>query len=456
MNDMLFINPCLRKNAKKKYPPVGLACILTALRLRGYSFDLIDMDADDIDIEDLRQMISGRRYKLCGIGCIVTAFSKLKQIVEIVRQECSDCKIVAGNSVATTVPELLLRNTEVDIVVCGEGDQTIVELVSAIYAGTCLLAVKGIGFIDSDKYVFTGRRQVIQSLDGIGFPDWDIFDLKKYNDGMYKLTVAEEENQIVFPLNAARGCPFNCTFCYHVFKGEKYRKFSEDIVMQEFVRLSKVYGATFIQFWDELTFPDIASVEKMVNSLERLDFVTHWEGITRCGLFSYENTPLLKRMSACGCKSIAFSIENASPVILKSMNKMIDHRRTIEHSLALHKSGITPFTSIIFGYPEETETTICDTLRLCEECNIYPSVGFLQPLPGTVVYNYALENGFIQDELNYLLQSGDRQDLHINLTQMPDDYFVAFVKSEMDSLAKKMGLSFDDPLKTGVYQKPKS
>jgi radical SAM superfamily enzyme YgiQ (UPF0313 family) len=137
------------------------------------------------------------------------------------------------------------------------------------------------------------------------------------------------------------------------------------------------------------------------------------------------------------------------------MNKKINHSNTIEHSLALHKAGITPLTSVIFGYPEETEKTIKDTLSLCKECNIFPSVGFLQPLPGTVMYKYALEKGFIKDELTYLLQSGDRQDLHVNMTQMPNDFLVEFVASELNLLAKEMGLSFENPLKTGVYQKPK-
>jgi hypothetical protein len=83
-------------------------------------------------------------------------------------------------------------------------------------------------------------------------------------------------------------------------------------------------------------------------------------------------------------------------------------------------------------------------------------VGFLQPLPKTQIYDWALENGFIKDELEYLLNSGDRQDLHVNLTNMGTDEFVSVVLSEMQQLASRMGLQFQNPLKTGVYQKPAS
>jgi radical SAM superfamily enzyme YgiQ (UPF0313 family) len=152
---------------------------------------------------------------------------------------------------------------------------------------------------------------------------------------------------------------------------------------------------------------------------------------------------------------MAFSIENANPRILQAMNKKISHKNTVEHAITLSKAGITPLTSVIFGYPQETPETIKATLQLCEQCNIYPSVGYLQPLPGTPIYQMACSNGFIPDELEYLLSAGDRQDLHINMTSMSDLEFKECVINGLRDLSRKMGLEFADPLKTGVYQKPK-
>jgi len=137
------------------------------------------------------------------------------------------------------------------------------------------------------------------------------------------------------------------------------------------------------------------------------------------------------------------------------MNKKIRVGKVIEHSLAILNSGIKPLTSIIFGYPQETQESIKLTLDLCERCNIFPSVGFLQPLPGTPIYEWAVKENYIKDEIEYLMQAGDRQDFHVNLTTIPTDEFIDAVKSGMNDLAKKMGLKFDNPLKTGVYQNPK-
>jgi radical SAM superfamily enzyme YgiQ (UPF0313 family) len=455
MKKVLFINPCLRPDAKNKYPPVGLACILTAVQKASIGFELIDMDAHTMSIEDLRMRIRRETYDIYALGCIVTSLRLVAEITSVIRESNPEAVIIAGNSVASSIPELLLRNTEVDIAVIGEGDVTIVELLGALMKGRPLGKIKGIAFLDGDRFVQCPRRELIPDLDTIGFPNWDLFELDRYNNGMVKLTVDESEYSVVYPLNAARGCPFQCTFCYHVFKGERYRRYSVDEVMKELKRLHFKYKASFVQFWDELTFPNVPSVERLVERIEKLPFRIGWEAITRGDLFRKKDVPLIRRMRAAGCMSIAFSIENASPEILEAMNKKMRIDRVVEHCEALLDGGVTAFTSIIFGYPQETPETIRKTLDLCERSNIFPSTGFLQPLPGTPIYDWALQRGHIKDELEYLMQAGDRQDFHVNLTKMPTEEFIDIVVSGMQDLARKMGMKFDNPLKTGAYQKPK-
>jgi anaerobic magnesium-protoporphyrin IX monomethyl ester cyclase len=454
MKKILFINPCLRQNARRKFPPVGLAYILTAVEKAGIEFDLFDMDAHELSIEDLREHLQRKTYDIVALGTIVTALKLVRDIAATIREINPVTTIIAGNSVATSIPEMLLRNTEIDIAVLGEGDITIVELLRALDTNTDLNQVKGIAFLRDGKFVKTAARELIPNLDEIGFPNWDLFDLPRYNKNMLKPIMDDSTESVVYPLNAARGCPFSCTFCYHVFKGQRYRKYSEEAVMKEFTRLHDKYQATFIFFWDELTFPTIPTVERMVTQLEQLPFRVGWDAITRGDLFGQADVALVRRMRDVGCKSISFSIENASPEILQAMNKKIQIHRVVKHCEALIRGGVTPHTSIIFGYPQETPETIQMTLDLCERCNIYPSVGFLQPLPGTPIYEWAVQNGYIKNEMEYLLEAGDRQDLHVNLTQMSSEELLDRVVHGMQRLAERMGLKFDNPLKTGVYQKP--
>ena len=116
----------------------------------------------------------------------------------------------------------------------------------------------------------------------------------------------------------------------------------------------------------------------------------------------------------------------------------------------LDSAGIKTFTSIVLGYPEETLETIRETFRVCAEANIYPSVGYLLPQPGTPMYDYAIQKRIIKNEEEYLLNMGDRQDFTINLTTMDTKEFQNEVTKQCEMLSKrlKLDLSKDDLIKT--------
>ncbi len=455
MANILLINPCLRPGARAKYPPVGLAYIMHALKKAGFEFDFLDLDLHEMDDAGIEASLRNKKYDICGLGCIVTGYAEVKRITRLVRESSPECVIVAGNSVATTVPKILLTTTEVDIASMGEGDITIVELFDALKRKQPWKHIAGLSYMEDGALITTAKRPVIPNLDDIGFPDWNMLDVARYNHVSMKEPNEKTENPVHMPLNGARGCPYNCSFCYHVFKGQQYRKYSENAIMNEFVRLVENYNATLITLWDELSFPNISSVKRMVEALEKLPFRIPWGASSRGNLFAEKDIALIEQLRDVGCASVSYSIENADKEILKAMNKHIDHKKTIIHSHALHKGGVTPYTSIIFGYPQETPKTIKATLDLCGECGIFPSAGFLLPLPGTQMYNLALQMGVITNEEQFLLHAGDRQDFYVNMTKIPDDEFVDCVNTYMGELAKSMGLEFENPMKTGVYQKGK-
>ena len=451
-----FINVSLRPDSKRKRFPVGLAYIMTSVQRAGFEFDLIDMDIDNLSMTDFENIISTRHYDVFAFGCIVTGFRWVKELASIIKRVNPDANIIAGNSVATSIPDILLNNTLVDIAVMGEGDITIVELLKAMKNKKDLREVRGISYKNGDNVVNTGTGDTLDNLDVIGFPDWDIFDIEKYrNYGKVNANTFSEGEINSFPLNSARGCPFNCTFCYHVFKDDKYRKYSEDAVIEEIEKLHHNYNCNFISFWDELTFSNIKSITRMLERLNGLDFEIGWEAPVRGNLLRKEHVSLIREMKTAGAECIAFSLENADPEILKAMNKKMNVSQFIEQAKALWEGGVTPLTSVIFGYPQETPETIQSTLDVCEKCNIFPSVGFLLPLPGTSIYEWAKGNGHIVNELEYLERIGDRQDFNINLTKMSDEEFVGTVTTKLETLAKRQGLDLESVFKTVTYQKPK-
>ncbi|MFA5142581.1 MAG: radical SAM protein [Candidatus Omnitrophota bacterium] len=451
-----FINISLRPDSKRRQLPVGLAYVMTAAGKAGFGFDLIDMDINNLGMQDLERIASGGKYDVYAMGCIVTGFRLVRQISEVIKKNSPAAVIIAGNSVATSIPELLLEHTKVDIAVIGEADITIVELLKALDSKKPMSGVKGIAFKENGRVVCTQKQPIIPDLDTVGFPDWDIFELDKYEKyASINVNNFSGDEILSYPLNFARGCPFSCTFCYHVFKGEKYRRYSEDACIEEMKRLHSKYSCDFISFWDELTFPSLKSVEDMVRKIKKLDFKITWQATVRGDLFKTKDLDLVKAMKESGCDNVGFSLENADPDILKAINKKISVSNVIEQAKVLWQGGVVPITSVIFGYPQETPASIRRTVEVCEECRMYPSSGFLLPLPGTQVYEWAKANGHITNDVEYLERIGDRQDFHINLTGMPDDEFVSLVENELRALSVRLGLKLDSVFKTVTYQKPK-
>lgn len=137
---------------------------------------------------------------------------------------------------------------------------------------------------------------------------------------------------------------------------------------------------------------------------------------------------------------LGYALESTNASILKSMNKLLKLEDFLTQKRILDKVGIVTWTSLVLGYPEETEDTVNETMEFCYENDIYPSAGFLLPQPGTPMYKYILDRGIIRDEEEYLLSLGDRQDLRINLTKMPSDKFEELVKEHLTRINRKMGL----------------
>ena len=459
--NILFINIQLRKDSIRRQLPVGLAYVMTAANKAGFDFDLIDMDIDNISMRSLKSRLQKKLYDIYAFGCIATGYKQVKGIAKTIREIHPLAKIIAGNSVASSMSDLLLETTEVDYAVVGEADGTIVDLLRSLLFGSSKIEqVKGIVIGNHKEGVpcryKTLKRKPIDNLDSIGFPKWDLFDLKKYRRYSKKNVNSFAKDEITsFPLNSARGCPYNCSFCYHVFKGQKYRRYSITAVVDEIKRLHSVYGCNYIAFWDELTFPNDLSAKNFIEEMEKLPFKIKWAATTRSGIFNSKSLSLLKRMKTVGCESISFSLENADKRILNQMNKSITVKGFKAQANVLHKAGIVPLTSIIFGYPSESKETIKKTIEVCRQCNIYPSTGFLLPLPGTIIYDWAKKYSYIDDEVEYLERIGDRQDFHINLTNMYSVEFVDIVREELTKLADEQGVKVDNVFKTGTYKKPK-
>jgi radical SAM superfamily enzyme YgiQ (UPF0313 family) len=256
-----------------------------------------------------------------------------------------------------------------------------------------------------------------------------------------------------FPVNTARGCPFRCTFCYHVFQYTKYRFRSPESIVSEIKTLQSRYGVNYVNFFDELTFPNKSAYDEFADCILKAGIDFYWDAMIRSDFFTEEDMDLLHKIKESGCRSLGYSLESADPQILKAMNKKLTAEQFVRQKKALDKANIATFTSVVIGYPQETLDTIKKTFDLCYELGIYPSVGYLLPQPGTPMFDIAVQKGLVQDLESYLTAMGDRQDLRFNLTSIPDDVLETIINEHIVRLNDKLnlGLSKEKLIKTGSH-----
>jgi radical SAM superfamily enzyme YgiQ (UPF0313 family) len=487
---ILFINPSLRPKSSHRYIPVGLGYVVTAVKEAGIAFDLLDVDAADYTDSYVEDFLGKRQYDVIAVGSIVTHYKWIKWLTHTAKRQNPHCTIVVGNSVGSSMPEILFAHTPTDIVVLGEGDITIVEVLKALDQGRALgemveppkpiphengdlpptYAGKGIpGIIFRDRMgrlVNNGRRQAAKKVDDLPWPDWDLFDVETYirrgrETAHETVRYYAPEEAVVFPVNTARGCVFKCTFCHYVFWNDPYRHRSAASIVGEIRRNQRKYGANYIHFWDELSFHKIGPAEKVLDALIEADLGVHWTAAVRSDLLGRpEIKPEDRRRVAqkfvdAGCLVLGYSLESGDDEILEAMNKRVNADYFREQVKTLREAGLVSSTSLVFGYPQETPETIATTMRLCEELNVYPSAGFLLPFPATGMWKHAIDHGVIKDAEKFLVEMTERQDLVVNLTQMTDDVFMKTVNDGLQHLNEKFGnnLAPDKLIKTGGYSK---
>ena len=464
---LLYVNCCLRRHSPTKVLPVGLAYVMTYLHEQGYTnHTLLDMDINDYEDSVAEAFLHEHPADVILLGSIVTHYKWVKWFVHRAREVQPHAKIVVGNSVAGSIYELFLQKTPADVVVIGEGEVSAFEALDAMRLGTPLSDVEGIAFRAPDGRVVKTTKRKAADINSLPMPNWDFFDVPRYiaksaHTITYGTGADEEQKSVPMPISTARGCAFRCTFCHFVFWDDAYRLRSPENVLAEIRRNRDKYGANYANFWDDLSFSSLLQVERMCDAILASDLRFHWMASIRCDLFGRERLPYERRravaekMKAAGCVAVGFSLESGNPEILEMMNKKIEATFFKEQVHLLREVGIVCNTSVVFGYPIETPETIKQTFDQCLDARVYPSIGFLLPLPYTGMYDYAKQHGFIPDEDAYLEAITERQDICLNMTRMSNDEILSEIKKGAMQLneALKLGLAQDRLIKTGGYKK---
>jgi anaerobic magnesium-protoporphyrin IX monomethyl ester cyclase len=463
---ILIINPSLRRGSPTKYFPVGVGSIMTYLKVMGYDFDFLDIDIDDLTEKDVENHLAEHAYDVVMAGCIVTHYKWMKWLTRTIKKHHPGTKIIVGNSVAGSIPEIFLKNSAADVAVIGEGEISAYETLEAFRTGADLRDIAGIAYVSaSGDIVKNPPRKAQKAIDEFPIIDWSLFNVRKYFDRSYAgaegLVFTDQNPPRVMPVVSARGCVFKCTFCHYVFWDDPYRYRSPESILKEIRRNIEQYGANYINFWDDLSFGSLRQAERLADAIIASGLKFNWNAAVRVDLFGNPKHPYARRRAVAekfkesGCLSLGFSLESGNQDILNMMNKRIDKEYFTDQVRILKDVGISCGTSVVFGYPIETPETIRETFAQCLSVGIYPSIGFLLPLPYTGMYQYAKDHGYITNEDAYLDSITERQDLCLNMTKMSDQEVMGLIKEGAAELNRMLELGLTDAtlIRTGGYRK---
>ena len=362
-------------------PNLGLLYLAASLRSAGIEVRLLDLASlyGPRDIDTLKTAINEQRPEVLGFNLLTENALYAYEIVESLRS-FDDLCIIAGGPHPTAEPLEVLKHG-FDVVVLGEGEETLVELVQKLHAGGSLSSVNGLAWLDEDQRMQQSvPRALPDDLDLLSSP-LDVVDL--YERDRY----VNLGNSLLPPIITSRGCPGTCTFCSNNVSGCSYRFHSTSRVIEEVKAWQEHEGVVSLFFQDTAFTADRNRTIDLCCQLKELSPRVFWVCKARCDQIDSE---LAKLMSEAGCTSIFFGVESGSDEVLKRVGKGITVDKIEKAVKIAHSSGIGVYVHIMVGFPDETVEELQETARLMERLapmvKGFPTGGILLPYPGTSIY----------------------------------------------------------------------
>jgi anaerobic magnesium-protoporphyrin IX monomethyl ester cyclase len=381
MTSVLLIYPFFKPRRDRsvfRFPPLGVGYIAASLLRAGHEVHLIDCTF--LDRQKALERALAAKAEVIGIYCMVTMRNDCFWFVQQLRAHCR--LLVAGGPLPTCDPEPFLDYF--DVVVRGEGEQTMKELLQNDASPSELGTIAGIVYRprnagqEKGTAVYTPEREFIQELDRLPFPARALLPNESYINYAKK-----KYGYSITTVMSTRGCPFSCEFCSNVVYGSSYRERSPENVVDEICD-ALALGYERISFADDVFTLKKDRLLKVCQEIRRRDLHFKWECLGRVDALDF---PTALEMKAAGCTRIYFGIESGDDEILKLMNKKIttdQARRAVD---AAHQAGLQVGAFFILGYPGDTDDTALKTLHFATSLPLdYLGLSMPYPLPGTMLF----------------------------------------------------------------------
>lgn len=391
-------------------PPLGILSIASYVESKGYSVAVIDVHGEHLEEAAVRERLRDLRPRYVGISVLTNACIPAHKIARIAKDEVPDCKVIVGGSHAETLPERMLRNLSIDIVVRGDGEDATIEIMEEWDINKIL----GISYRKGDVVLHNPPRVVEMNLDRFPMPAYHLVDFDNYFPaaGSYR-------NLPAINVLMTRGCPGRCAFCNSARTTLRAR--SPKNVVAQVKHLHEAYGIRQFQFYDD-TFTVLKKQCLEFCALlaaEKLDVT--WTAYIRGDCFSED---IAQAMKKAGCHQVLVGVETGNEKIAAEIGKPIDRERYHEAVSIARRCGLEVRATFIIGHLGETWQTMEDTLKFAIELDVdLFQLNIATPYPGTVLYNEAVQRGWLTSK-NW--NDYGQGDVLIRQPQLPPEEILRF------------------------------
>jgi radical SAM superfamily enzyme YgiQ (UPF0313 family) len=369
--------------------PLGILAVATPLLRAGYEVRIVD---STITPDFRRRVIEELRDALCLAISLVTG-PMIRETVQIARDAkrlFPEMPVILGGWHPSLLPGQTLSAEYVDVVVKGQGEDALLEIVERIHAGESLRGVAGVGFKDEGDIVFNPSRP-LKPIREMPPKAYHLADFDAYERvcgrrwAMYTSSLA---------------CPYNCGYCTNEgVYGRKWNALDPEQVVEETTDLVARYGLQLLWIVDDNFLVDRERAVRIAEGLVRKGVPFDWSIQASTNLVCRLTVEELKLLRRAGLSQVSQGADTGSPKVMELMGKTFQTLETIHKAAArLSEAGIRPSFNMIFGYPGEGEKERRESVRLIMDvCRRYPGAEFwtniFTPYPGAPVMQRAFELG---------------------------------------------------------------
>ena len=384
------------------YPPLGTLYAASYLRQHGYEvalFDAMLADSEDewaIALDEHTPqyaILYEDNFNYLSKMCLLRMRDAAFKMIEMAKSH--GCIVILCGADATDHYGSYFEKGA-DYVLIGEGEETLIELLSQLSAGKDVTVMVGLATRHSSR---VAHRPDISNLDALPFPAWDLVDVEKYREIWLKRHGYFSMNMVT-----TRGCPFHCNWCAKPIWGQRYHSRSPENVAAEMKWLKETYHPDHIWFADDILGLKPGWLPRFADALEVQGSLIPFKCLSRADLLIRVGE--VEALARAGVQTVWMGAESGSQKILDAMEKGTRVEQIHEAAGRLKRAGIRVGFFLQFGYPGETRDDIEKTVQLVRDCDpddIGISVSY--PLPGTKFYDA------IHEQLGEKQNWQDSQDL---------------------------------------------